>query len=149
MQYSKKVGECLEWCVENRKTSFGYGFINFRSSQIMTHRAAWLVWKGKVPNNMWVLHKCDNPACINPDHLFLGDHKKNMDDMRSKNRMNNQKKASNGEKNGSAKLTREKVSQIKFLRKQGLSGPKKAKMFGVTHAIVYKICSNKLWKEKV
>lgn len=64
----------------------GYGNINVAGKTLMTHRAAWLAFKGEIPNGMQVCHHCDTPACVNPDHLFLGSQKDNMDDMDAKGR---------------------------------------------------------------
>lgn len=57
--------------------------INFQS---YAHRVAWLIAKGQIESNLFVLHKCDNPLCCNVDHLFLGTHQDNMDDMKRKGR---------------------------------------------------------------
>ena len=50
------------------------------------HRVSWTLFKGEIPNKLWVLHKCDNPFCVNPDHLFLGTAKDNNQDKAQKGR---------------------------------------------------------------
>ena len=64
----------------------GYGSLSHKCKHYRAHRAAYLVYKGVIPRGDHVLHKCDNPPCINPDHLFLGTNADNMRDMKNKNR---------------------------------------------------------------
>lgn len=66
-----------------------YGVVRYNKKTILAHRAMYMIVNGDESiGDLHVLHKCDNPKCINPDHLFLGTHKDNMDDMRRKNRSN-------------------------------------------------------------
>ena len=91
-----KVGkddECWEWLAcKNKK---GYGF--FRVNWILrrAHRFAWTVTYGKIPEGLFVCHRCDNPGCCNPKHLFLGTNTDNMVDMISKGRASWQKGVQN------------------------------------------------------
>lgn len=75
--------ECWEW-ISNINSS-GYGTIWDNSSQL-AHRVAWRLFKGEIPDGMMVLHHCDNRACVNPGHLFVGDAVDNTWDMLSKGR---------------------------------------------------------------
>ena len=68
----------------------GYGQLDVACKTHAAHRLSWLVYRGEIPAEMHVLHKCDNRLCINPDHLFLGDQNTNMKDMKSKGRARNQ-----------------------------------------------------------
>jgi len=147
LKYSKMVGQCREWTVRNRTTGFGYGYINFRKKQIMAHRASWIVWRGKIPKGMFVCHTCDNPLCINPDHLFLGTHKDNMKDMVLKNRQNNSQKGSIGEKNGSSMLKESDISEIlEMFYFQKLNQSEIARYFCITPASIRNILIGKTWK---
>lgn len=75
----------------NKSIKHGYPQIHLRLAggleiHASAHRIAWMIVHGGVPEKMFVLHKCDNRLCCNPDHLFLGTHQDNMDDMVSKGR---------------------------------------------------------------
>lgn len=76
---------CWDWNLY--KNDRGYGTISYRRKPGQRiNRIIWLLWNGKIPEGMFVLHKCDRPQCCNPDHLFLGTHEDNMRDMASKGR---------------------------------------------------------------
>src|ERR1017187_5712075 len=64
----------------------GYGKLGFKYKSFYAHRAAWQVCHGPIPDGVLVLHSCDVPSCINPDHLFLGSHQDNVDDKVAKQR---------------------------------------------------------------
>ena len=75
---------CWEW--QDSVDSSGYGRTRYSGKLMSAHRAAYIHKFGGIPDNMHVLHRCDNPPCINPDHLFIGTHQDNMDDMATKGR---------------------------------------------------------------
>lgn len=76
------------WLFNGGKTHFGYGRLSLRGNRWITaHRFAWLLHRGDIPDvSLCVLHRCDNPPCVNPDHLFLGTHADNVRDMVRKGR---------------------------------------------------------------
>lgn len=76
--------ECWEW--KRTCDRDGYGRINFNGREGRTHRAAWLLVKGEIPAGLQVLHRCDNPPCVNPSHLFLGTSLDNNRDCKAKGR---------------------------------------------------------------
>lgn len=79
---------CLEW-QGFRSPPYGYGQIGRggrAAGLAMTHRAAWEVTYGPIPDGLWVLHRCDNPPCCDPEHLFLGNAADNVHDMIQKGR---------------------------------------------------------------
>jgi hypothetical protein len=81
----KTISGCWEWT--GAKNHSGYGHTTFRKERCKrAHRVSYLIWVGEIPPNLYVCHRCDNPACINPNHLFLGSHEENMQDMKKKNR---------------------------------------------------------------
>lgn len=81
----EKGDGCWEW--KGAKTKAGYGWFSAK----IASRISWEIYRGKIPKDMLVCHKCDNPPCVNPDHLFLGTHKDNTLDMIKKGRGRMQK----------------------------------------------------------
>ena len=76
---------CWEWTAS--RIPQGYGRLCYKGdSSEYAHRVSYLVFKGEIPSGMCVLHTCDNPGCVNPDHLWLGTHQQNMDDRNQKGR---------------------------------------------------------------
>lgn len=80
------------WLWDHAVTTFGYGRLRNKGENLVAHRVSWEIHRGPIPKGLLVLHRCDVPACVNPDHLFLGTIKDNSMDMVSKGRMNFQKR---------------------------------------------------------
>jgi len=83
----KKTDSCWLWTARGRCGSLGYGqfWLGYKDGKTTAHRAAWILTFGD-PKDLYVLHKCDNPLCVNPDHLFLGTQQDNVRDCFSKGR---------------------------------------------------------------
>lgn len=129
--------ECEEF--EGHRNEDGYGKIGSWSA----HRLAWFKKFGPIPNGLHVLHKCDNPACIRIEHLFLGTHQDNMTNRNRKNRQARQP----GEANGRARLTEIDVKIIKFLLKEGKrSFNQIANCFGVCKSTIVHIKMGRIWR---
>jgi hypothetical protein len=79
-----KTASCWIW--GGVRGTNGYGTIKKKSKAIRAHRASYELFVGPIPDGMHVLHKCDNPLCVNPEHLFVGTHIDNMRDMEKKGR---------------------------------------------------------------
>ena|SRR4028118_785172 len=102
------------------------------------------LYNTKIPNGYFVCHHCDNPACVNPDHLFLGTLKENSADMVKKNRQ------AKGSKHGFSKLNEEQVLSIKqLLNETKLTHKTIAKLFDVSGETISLIARNKQWKHVV
>lgn len=97
----QKSPECWIWMAST--TSFGHGVFFINGRQDLAHRAAYTLCVGSIPGDLHVLHHCDNPRCVRPDHLFLGTHQDNMRDMRDKGRSGvwkSPEKLARGERSG-------------------------------------------------
>lgn len=83
----KSEAECWEWKGNKNKTGYGLLWISDRpAAKRLAHRLSWEIHNGEIPDELGVLHKCDNPPCVNPAHLFLGTFRDNMKDKISKER---------------------------------------------------------------
>ena len=131
--------ECWEW--QACRNSDGYGSIGYKKSTALAHRVSWELHFGPIPEGMQVLHKCDNPPCMNPNHFFLGTHTDNMRDRKAKGRANYSNNAK-GEKNGAAKLT---CSDVIAIRKDTRTHKAIAKDYGVDFNTIYRVKARKLW----
>lgn len=136
-----ELGNCWEWTLF--KTKRGYGSFAYKNKSHRAHRVAWELTNGEIPDGLFVLHKCDNCACCNPDHLFLGTHQDNMDDMKRKARI----VPSHGEKNGQSKLT---IAQVESIRRRyaagNVSSTELANEFGVARSTMRSVINHKSWK---
>ncbi len=117
--------------------------VNDRPMQ--AHRASWILHFGPIPSGMRVLHKCDNPPCVRPDHLFLGTAKDNTTDMINKGRFVLGYRGK-GEEVGTSKLTTDNVSKIKALRTLGHSQQEIADMFGVCQSTIGNVVRGVYWR---
>lgn len=119
--------------------SGGYGVLRVDEKQVMAHRASWEIHRGPIPEGIKVLHRCDTPCCINPDHLFLGTQADNVKDMIQKRR----NVPSPGERNGNAKLTADEVRKIRASEEtlNILSG-----RFGVSMSMISCIKRGENWR---
>lgn len=133
-RFVKTDSGCWQWTAHADKN--GYGILPGDKGAIRAHRLSYELHKGEIPKKMMVCHTCDNPGCVNPDHLFIGTAKDNAQDALKKGRHYI------GEKNGRSKLTRE---QVNFILNCKLNGQQLAEKFGVTRATINRIRRMEGW----
>lgn len=136
----KSGGEDACWIWKSGTARGGYGITRWRGSQIMAHRVALILTGVSVPRDMMVCHRCDNPPCVNPKHLFVGSRSQNMADMVGKDRQ------ARGERNGQAKLTPTQVQELRLARREGAKIAVLSQRFGVSESLVTLIASKKRWR---
>lgn len=140
--YINQKNGCWEW--QKYKNKLGYGQICYMGKQLKAHRVSWIVFKGPIPDGMCVLHKCDNPRCINPVHLFLGSMKDNVQDMINKGRHDYGMPI--GIKAWHAKLTDEDVLWIRQQEYSWKKCEEIAEKFGMSAFTIYNVFKRKTWK---
>lgn len=138
-----KTDDCWLWAGRSI-ASGGYGAIsNKRGHMLKAHRLSYELANGPIPEGLYVYHKCDNPPCVNPSHLFLGTPADNVKDMEDKGR---DRKAF-GEMAPKSKLTERQVLEIRELfPKLNISYSAMGRRYGVKHSAIKNIINRKHWK---
>lgn len=128
-------GECIESPLSRDRD--GYPRIKFNYRNMPASRMVYYILYGDIPEGKLVLHHCDNPACVNPEHLYLGDFTQNMQDKVDRGRVA-------GSRHPRSKLTDQQVYEIKFLYSDnGMSQAKIASMYGISQSQVSHIVLGK------
>ena len=135
---------CWIWTKFTTAPPRNYGIFTVKKGHtVKTHRLSWELTYGKIPDGLYVCHKCDNPPCCNPSHLFLGTAKDNAIDMFTKKRVIIRK----GESSSLAKLTWDKVREIRFkYANRNVTQRDLAKEYNVHQSTILKIINNMTWK---
>jgi hypothetical protein len=128
----------------------GYAMFNYRGLSKRAHRISYLCFKGKIPSGLLICHTCDNRKCLNPDHLYAGTPKDNMQDAINRGRFPkgpNKFKGHLGEINCKAKL---KIDQVKSIRAEyipfKITAISLSKKYGVSESSIKYILQKKSWK---
>ena len=123
-------GDCWSWLGAAIPTGYGHFGVNGKAKK--AHRISYELFVGPIPDGMHVCHSCDTPACVNPDHLWIGTHRANAIDMNRKGR------------NAATRLTESDVRQIRNLA--GLVTRKAlGRMFGVDHSTIGYVIRRQTW----
>jgi hypothetical protein len=136
-----KTDKCWLWDRPHKQHK--YGILKVGKKLMFAHRFSWEIHNGTIPKDLDVLHRCDNPSCVNPEHLFLGTHQQNMKDRNNKGRQAFLK----GSKNGQAILTEDQVIKIREFRSICKTPVKElANMFCVSVCCIEDILYNRSWR---
>ena len=161
----RKTHGCWEW--QGSQSDAGYGTVTCRSvskQPLLTHRVSWELATGHSPRTRHVLHECDNPCCVRPDHLFLGTQQDNNEDRDAKGRV------ASGDRNGArtrpyrnlfvrnggsglcgeahpqARLTEVQVKCLLYLSHKGVINRRLAERFGVSETHVGRLVRGESWR---
>jgi hypothetical protein len=130
---------CWEW--RGRRNRDGYGMICRLGRQDLVHRVFYRERVGSIPEGLYVCHRCDNPPCVNPEHLFLGTHRDNMNDMEAKGRR------SRGERHWRSEVTEGDVRDIRRAYADGGHTTRSlAARYGVASPTIHSIVTRKTWR---
>jgi len=131
-----RTENCWNWDGAKRGP---YGGLHWDNKHLLAHRVSWQLANGEIPEGMCVCHKCDNPLCVNPEHLFLGTKTDNNKDRDSK------KRQATGERNAASKLTADDICFIRYFHKVGYSQRTIAKNFNVSQPQIGNIVNRINW----
>ena len=139
-KYRKDESGCWIWMASC--AGMGYGQIKLPGErrQIYAHRLSYLIHKGPLPEGKQICHTCDNPKCVNPDHLFVGTSQDNHDDMKEKKRHTYRQQSK------TAKITEEQARQVLGMVGLGIKQTVIAKAFGLSQVQVSRIKLGQRWK---
>lgn len=129
------------WIWIGARHHFGHGSIRREQRSRRAHRVSWEIYRGEIAVGLCVLHKCDNPPCVNPDHLYLGTHLDNARDRESRRR----RSMPRGEKHPRAKLTRDDVLDIRRRVAAGEIQRVIGQDYGLTQARVSEVALRHSW----
>lgn len=139
-----KVNEngCIEWTASHNGRGYGQAWVPSTQKKLTAHRLAYTLRHGTIPDGMQVLHRCDNPKCVNADHLFLGTNADNMADMDRKGRR--RPAAQIGKLNSNAKLTAQQVDELRGLKGR-LNIKALTAQYGIGKSQIHRIVHGQQW----
>lgn len=161
---------CWPWTGSRTSTGYGQMAVLGENCPQATHRVAWALANGPIPDGMWVLHRCDTPLCVNPAHLFLGTSQDNIADKLAKGRQargdtsgprlhpermargaqsgarKHPERMPRGERQGHAKLTEDAVRRIREMADRGERQRVIAQVFGVDPTTIHYVVTRTTWR---
>lgn len=135
---------CWVWTGMMAGADARYGRIEVDKQKIAAHRYSYALHNGDLPLGAYICHHCDNPPCVNPDHLYAGDAFTNAADMVRRGRTNGA--AVSGERNKSARLTGATVKEMREKYERGSTQESLANEYGVSKSHAHRIVRRKLWR---
>lgn len=138
-KYVNKTNTCWLW--RAGVTGSGYPVIHTSRGgpeprrQLLAHRLSYELHHGPIPDGAFVCHRCDTPACVNPEHLFLGTQSENIQDCSNKNRLT-----------GNKKLTEAEVRHIRQLKQSGIGPARIAAIIGRPRPTIKDVCAGRSWR---
>lgn len=143
LSYVKKTDSCWIWVGSKMPPEYTYGAFKLKQKMIRAHRASWEIFRSPIPDGLIIRHKCDNPPCVNPDHLVPGTKKENIHDMISRGRAN--WRGLKGEEHHNSKLKNNDVIRIRGLHSNGMAIRKISKMYNMTFENISMIVRRISW----
>lgn len=137
----EKTDTCWLWRSSLNNKGYGQFHVGSFSQHVLAHRFSWALAHGEVPTGSIVMHTCDMPACVRPDHLRIGTQGDNQRDMAAKGRAGHL-----GVRSPNAKLDDQKVREIRALHAIGTSIAELARRYGVERVVVRGVVRRRRWK---
>jgi hypothetical protein len=144
----EKTETCWLWTA--RTGTFGYGVMpegGHAGRDLYAHRISYELFHGPIPEGLFVLHRCDNPRCVNPDHLFLGTADDNAKDAARKKRVpSGAQHHTQRPDHKQVKLDQQSVREIRQRYAEGATRPQLSKLYGVTVASIGNVVNGRTWR---